>query len=277
LLILKFILLRRFNSTLVLDSIDISSSSDTNIPDLTINYTSSFIPPAPVYASSTTGNFRVNQSWQARAGNITDTYTVSFGQQLAIYPTYSDVDSDTPTFADSTGQKGLFYTINGTFLWTPAGGDVGTYNWYINVTDGYGSTSTKSFGVSVGSSAVPGQPINIGATTGNFWVNTTWNTSVNTNTFNISFNNGSWLNGSTANFIKHPFSAHAWQNVSVAGYNTTSKNLGMSANLSTQIPNNPLHLGLHRPHPHPYTPRITRSYQYQSQIWTMTQRPLELE
>jgi hypothetical protein len=168
--------------------------------------------------------------------NISSTYIGSIGSQIAIYPTYNDSDSDTPTFASST-TKGNFTSSNGTFLWTPQAGDNGTYNWYINVSDGYSSVDTINFSVSVNSNT-PGTPIDITSTTGNFWVNTTWSSSVNTDSYNISFNNGSYLNGSASNYINLTLSPHAWSNITVWGYNLSADELGNSSSLSTQIPNN---------------------------------------
>jgi hypothetical protein len=168
--------------------------------------------------------------------NISSTYTGVIGTPFSIYPTSGDADADTPTFA-TNANKGTFYANNGTFLWAPQAWDSGTYNWYINVNDGYGSTSTKNFTVTV-NSTVPGQPLDIAATTGNFWVNTTWNVSINTDSFNISMN-GTWMNGTTSTFMNSTnITPHAWHNMSVYGYNATSQVTGTAAVLNIQIPNN---------------------------------------
>ncbi len=167
--------------------------------------------------------------------NISDTYTLGVGQLLAIYPTASDLDNDPLTFA-TNANKGTFYSNNGTLRWTPQVGENGTYDWYINVTDGNGSTVTKSFGVSVDSNT-PGKPLNLTTTTGNFWVNATWNKSVNTDSFNISMNS-MWTNGTTYDFMNTTLTPHAWHNMTVYGYNATSGTLGAGAVVSVQIPNN---------------------------------------
>lgn len=169
-------------------------------------------------------------------GNISVTYTIPIGGLLQIIPSSLDLDSDTLTFA-TDADKGNFTSSNGSLEWTPQAGDNGTYNWYINVTDSYGSIDTFNFSVSVESNT-PGIPTDINSVTGNFNVNTTWNTSVNIDLFNISFNNGSYLNGSALNYINLTLSPHAWSNITVWGYNSSYDLLGESANLSTQIPNN---------------------------------------
>ncbi|MFA4870923.1 MAG: Ig-like domain-containing protein [Pedobacter sp.] len=168
--------------------------------------------------------------------NISDTYTATIGSALTIYPASSDLDSDTPTFANTT-TKGTFYTNNGTFIWTPQAGDSGTYDWQINVSDGYGSLAYKNFSVSV-NSTTPGAPLNLTASSGNFWINHTWNTSVNTNSFNVSVN-GTWTNGSANTFYNNSgLPVHAWSNISVHGYNTSSSTLGSGTSLNTQLSNN---------------------------------------
>lgn len=168
--------------------------------------------------------------------NISDTYTVSIGSELAIYPTSSDLDSDTPTFGNTT-TNGTFYTNNGTFRWTPQAGDSGTYDWQINVTDGYGSSAYKNFSVSV-NSTTPGAPTNLTALSGNFWINHTWNTSVNTNSFNVSVN-GTWSNGSANTYYNNSgLPAHGWSNITVYGYNNSASSLGANTSLNTQLTNN---------------------------------------
>ncbi len=167
--------------------------------------------------------------------NISSTYNLNISGTLFINPTSTDIDSDTPTFS-TTATKGVFYTNNGTLKWTTQAGDSGVYTWFINVTDGYGSTASKSLVVSV-NSTTPGAPLNIASTTGNFWVNTTWSASVNTNTFNVSVN-GTWTNGSAATFMNSTVSPHGWANVTVLGYNTTSSVVGNSSSQNTQVPDN---------------------------------------
>lgn len=168
-------------------------------------------------------------------GNISATYTVPVGNSLSIYPSSSDLDNDTLTFA-TDANKGTFSSSNGSLSWTPIAGDEGTYNWYINVSDGYGSTDTFYFGVSVDSNE-PGTPLNLTASTGNFWINHTWNQSVNTDSFNVSVN-GVWTNGTTATSNNSTLSPHGYSNITVFGYNSTSDTLGNSTSLNSQVPNN---------------------------------------
>lgn len=80
--------------------------------------------------------------------NISSSYVILSGQSLTILPAYSDADGDTPTF-DRNFTKGTFNSTSGETHWNPTLAENGTYNWKINVTDGWGSTDTKSFTVSV--------------------------------------------------------------------------------------------------------------------------------
>ncbi|MDP3013518.1 MAG: hypothetical protein Q8M92_04700, partial [Candidatus Subteraquimicrobiales bacterium] len=159
------------------------------------------------------------------------------GQTLYIDANYSDLDGDTGTFSDNS-TKWNVNTGTGVVSWTTIEGDQGTYYWYIAVSDGYGSISYANFSVVVGDST-PGIPTNLQSTTGNFFINNTFNSGINTDTFNLSINN-IWNNGSANTYNNSTLSAHAWANISVAGWNNTLKGLGSFATKNTQIPNNPV-------------------------------------
>ncbi len=181
---------------------------------LTKIFAPTYIPPTPIIVSVVTGNFYVNTTWTAGAGNLTDsynstnttlwingstasfrnstlsphawqnmtisgfnnsgndtlgnsisnntqipnnpiyitnilnTYTINEGQILSIDADETDADSDTPTFSDNS----LLWDINpttGVVSWSIGYTSVGVYNWNITVIDGYGSSSVKSFIVTV--------------------------------------------------------------------------------------------------------------------------------
>jgi len=80
--------------------------------------------------------------------NVSDSYVLNVGQTLYIDADYADVDGDIGTFGRNFS-KGTFDTFTGILSWTVSAGDTGIYSWQINVTDGYGSESTKEFTVTV--------------------------------------------------------------------------------------------------------------------------------
>lgn len=168
-------------------------------------------------------------------GNISSTYIAAVGSLIQIIPSALDLDSDSLTFA-TDADHGNFHANNGSLFWVPQAGDEGTYNWHINVTDNYSSTDSFNFSVSVDSNT-PGQPIDITATTGNFWVNTSWTMSVNTDSYNVSVN-GIWTNGTTTPFNNTTVLPHGYSNITVYGYNLTSDSLGNGSSLNSQVPNN---------------------------------------
>ena len=85
--------------------------------------------------------------------NISDRYFLNEAGTLYISPGYTDADDDTGIFATNaacvTNAKCTFNPSTGALSWTIGPEDSGTYNWYINVTDGYGSVSTQNFKVIV--------------------------------------------------------------------------------------------------------------------------------
>ena len=166
-----------------------------------------------------------------------DSYSLNEGDTLYIKPEYYDADGDKGFFC-TNATRGEFNTSTGILSWKTGAGDSGTYNWYINVTHGYGGTASQIFTVTV-SSYIPGIPTNLVGTPNNstFWVNYTWSAGANTSSFNISVN-GNWDNGSAAPFRNMKSSPHSWVNISVAGYNATSQLLSEFVSQNTQIPNN---------------------------------------
>jgi PGF-pre-PGF domain-containing protein len=83
--------------------------------------------------------------------NVSDRYILNEAGTLYISPGYTDADSDTGVFATNaacvTNAKCTFNPSTGVLSWIIGTEDSGTYNWYINVTDGYGSVSTQNFKV----------------------------------------------------------------------------------------------------------------------------------
>ncbi len=103
---------------------------------------------------------------------VNASYSFTEGQYLTIDANYSDPDSDTGTFADNSTAWNV-NTTTGIVNWTAV---VGNYNWYINVSDGYGNTSTQNFTVTVSSGVyVPPTPTNLYQTNSStcFWINYT--------------------------------------------------------------------------------------------------------
>ena len=85
---------------------------------------------------------------------VSASYTINEGDTLSIDANYSDTDSDTGTFDDNSSVWDVDENT-GLVSWVTVDGDDGTYNWYINITDGYGSTSTQEFTVTVNNSIYP--------------------------------------------------------------------------------------------------------------------------
>ena len=101
-------------------------------------------------ASSLTDNVTVPNN-AISISNISASYTLNEGETLYIDADATDADSDTPTFDDNSTN----WNVNsgtGIVSWVTANGDDGTYNWYINVSDGYGSIDTQAFSVTVNDS-----------------------------------------------------------------------------------------------------------------------------
>ena len=70
----------------------------------------------------------------------------------------------------------------------------------------------------------PGNPANLGNTTGDYWVNFTWDAGGEneTDSYNISWN-GSWFNGSVDNFMQRSVGECGWANISIYAFNSTNE------------------------------------------------------
>ena len=82
-------------------------------------------------------------------------------------------------------------------------------------------------------------PSNLQNTSGNFWINYTWDTSISIDSFNVSINS-SWTNGSTDTYSNNTTVPHGHIEIIVYGYNNS---VGLSLTNVTDnvtIPNNPI-------------------------------------
>ncbi|MCE8427298.1 MAG: hypothetical protein J5U19_02750, partial [Candidatus Methanoperedens sp.] len=98
---------------------------------------------------------------------IQDSYSLTHGDMLKIDAGFSDADNDIGIF-DRNFTKGTFDTTTGVLVWTTVIGDVGAYNWQINVSDSHGSVSTKNFTVTISLPISSGPTYTIG-NSGNAW------------------------------------------------------------------------------------------------------------
>jgi hypothetical protein len=148
---------------------------------------------------------------------------------------------------DDSSVSGWYSGDAGNF---PSGYQNGHVIQYYTVFGEYSNTTTHTIDVSAGSHTmdiilgIPSgdvqPPTNLQHTTGNFWVRHSWTAGANTDSFNVSVN-GVWHNATINLYYDNTgMSAHAWSNISVAGYNVTTGNLSASISQNTQIPNNPI-------------------------------------
>src|SRR3989304_348227 len=87
----------------------------------------------------------------------------------------------------------------------------------------------------------PPAPINLTNTTGNFWINYTWQAGSGniTNSYNVS-QNGTWTNSSSNLYFNASVGAHNWSNISVYAFNNSGNGTLNQTPVSqnTQVPNN---------------------------------------
>ena len=97
---------------------------------------------------------------------------------------------------------------------------------------------------------IPPDPTTLQNTTGNFWVNHTWQpgSGVVTDSYNVSVNQ-TWHNGTTNTFWNNtPLLPHGWSNITVYAWNNTGNLSAGNISQDTQIPNNDPSAGSPSPH-----------------------------
>ncbi len=122
---------------------------------------------------------------------------------------------------------------------------VGTWNVTASATDGI-DTVSRTWNWTVNAqpiaSYVPSVPTNLQNTSGNFWVNHTWQAGAGntTDSYNISVN-GTWYNGTTDTFKNSTTAPHGWVNITVWAYNSSGTGSLSAGSISqdTQVANNP--------------------------------------
>lgn len=162
-----------------------------------------YIPPAPINLTNTTDLTWVNHTWQAGAGNITNSYNVN------VNGTW--YNGTTNTFYNHTGLlEGAWSNIT---IWAYNSSSTGTL-----------STANVSQNVQVQlTNFTPATPTNLQNTKGTTWVNHTWSAGAGniTNSYNVSVN-GTWYNGTTNTFYNHTgLVITSWSNIAVWAYNNS--------------------------------------------------------
>ena len=93
------------------------------------------------------------------------------------------------------------------------------------------------------STSVPGIPVSLTNTTGNFYINHSWSVGSGniTSSYNVSIN-GTWSNGSTATFVNHTLLPHTSETIIVYAYNNTGSLSNGFVTDTVTIPNNPVQI-----------------------------------
>ncbi len=80
---------------------------------------------------------------------------------------------------------------------------------------------------------IPPNPINLANTTGNYWVNHTWQAGIGnvTNSYNVSVN-GTWYNGTANTYFNNSVGVSGWSNITVWAFNSSGSGLLSLGNVS---------------------------------------------
>lgn len=198
-------------------------------------------------ASSISQNTQIPNNVPVLSG-LPDNTTTEDVNQTDIFDLddyYTDLDGDTATYlVESNNQSGnVSVTINASnnVSYTLANGWNGTAEVVINATDGWGGEDNDTFLIIVNAPPLPGDympgnPTTLGNTTGNYWVNYTWNVGGGnvTDSYNVSWNL-TWYNTTTDEFMKKEVGASNWANITVFAYNSSGNGSLSAGSVSDNV------------------------------------------
>jgi parallel beta-helix repeat protein len=216
----------------------------------TAAYNDTYTPHAwqniTVYAYNTSGtgtrsSGNISQDTQIPNNPVTITNTSGWSGDAGanVYVDYdaTDADSDTPTFScNRTDLFTDFSASTGQGNWTAI---AGTYYVDFGVSDGYGSTDNYTMTITVGTPSpeyIPPDPTTIANTTGNFWVNYTWNAGGGnvTDSFNVSMN-ATWTNDSALTYMNVSVGSSGWANITVWAWNASGTGTLSAGSVSDEV------------------------------------------
>ncbi len=186
-----------------------------------IDPTGAAIPPSPINLAQTNDSASyVNWTWEAGTGNITNSFNVSVNN--------SWTNGSANLFYNHTELTYLSWSNISVFAFNSSG--AGTLN---------ETAVTDSVQLPAPSEYIPPDPANLANTTGNFWVNYTWNAGSGnvTDSFNVSQNN-TWTNGSANTYFNTTVGGSGWSNITIWAFNNSGIGTLSSGNISqnTQAP-----------------------------------------
>ena len=229
----------------------VNKSHNVNIPvtnvsvDVTLNSTTSG-------ATNDTESFWYEVTKRTNTATMDSNATQSVGVSISFYVNGTCKEEYGYTFLGAANllEDGAIVATNSSVTnyvnFDHSESSAGVYNYTIrfyNLTH-YDNITTPTYSnvtVAVGD-YIPPDATTLVNSTGNFWVNHTWNNGTGniTNSYNVSVN-VTWYNCTTNLYYNNtPLTAHKWSNITVWAYNTSGSGTLSAGSISqnTQIPNN---------------------------------------
>ncbi|MCX9086119.1 MAG: hypothetical protein OIN90_00955, partial [Candidatus Methanoperedens sp.] len=150
---------------------------------------------------------------------------VTAGMELTFAVSATDADNDIITYG-TNATNGTINATTGEYSWQTNINDAGTYTWDFTSSDNYGGVTNETITITVTAALpvnyTPPSPVNLISTQGNFWINHSWEPGAGnvTDSYNVNVN-GTWTNGTTANYNNNTVDPHGWSNITVYAYNAS--------------------------------------------------------
>ena len=219
------------------DNVQVSSGTDTSFTvTLPVGYTYIHFNLTGVWNASTQTNYAPEgQSDSVAFYNVTNTGTVNLYVRMQLNATVSLITLKADNDNNPVGAKEVNATLVTIGSSLSSGNSMNIWLWsdfdhttqqtinrtlYINVTD---------------KSVIPPNPVNLQNSTGNFYVNYTWDagSGVVTDGYNVTWN-ASWDNTSNT-YMNKSVGASGWANITVYAFNSTGIGKMSTGNVSDKV------------------------------------------
>ena len=201
-------------------------------------------------ATNDTSSFYYEITKRNNTATMDSNGTQSVGKNVDFFINASLIEEYSDTFYGAANllEDGNIISTNSSvvdyvnFTWNKS--TTGIYNYTVRFynTTHYFNTTTPTYSNVTVLIFTPPDPINLQNTTGNFYVNYTWDNGSDgyvTDSYNVSVNS-SWYNTTNTFYNGSGMSPHGWSNISVWAFNSSDNGTLSSGNISdnVQIPNN---------------------------------------
>jgi hypothetical protein len=231
------------NNTISATATAASQNNTVSIADVTLPYGSTQTIPIRLLNSTGVGAGQVILTFNESIVNTTNVVAGDFDSVFLV--DYSNVSNGTLRItsmeagANLTGDR----TIATVTLHAVNASGSCELGLYAELSDKVGTPVSSNvdngtFAIDTAATTTPPTPVNLSSTTGKYWVNYTWTAGSlghDTDSYNVSLDNGSWYNDTATSLNVTGLGAEGWANITVWAFNETGSGNMSVSNVSANV------------------------------------------